>query len=152
MDEIAVTLSSGCVNFKNKRYEWASTIESVLVDIERFKTPKGLQVNANTQAILKAFEQSIQYIAESIQKEETRGQEEIFSPLNTIIALKQWLDYGEKTHAPDKKYGDLGHNGAFCGDGYQARCLRALIKKLESHNDLDDPPTFMELGKPTGKG
>lgn len=45
-------------------------------------------------------------------------------------AIKEFLDYGEKTFVPNKPIGAIGHAGYFSGDGWPAKILRIHAEEL----------------------
>jgi len=52
--------------------------------------------------------------------------DEVFDEVQINMAIKQFLDYGEESFAPDK---DFGHGGYFSGGGWAAKCLRYHLEQ-----------------------
>ncbi len=58
--------------------------------------------------------------------------EETFTKEQMLIAVEQFLAYGEESFNPDKVAGKSdGHGGYFSGSGWAARALRGLQRQLD---------------------
>jgi hypothetical protein len=62
-----------------------------------------------------------------------KSKSEVFTNDETIIAIEQFLEYGEQKFCIDNDKIVKGHGGYFSGGGWAARCLKYHLEELKNN-------------------